>query len=106
MIAEGANAPIDPDADIILRDRGIEVVPDILGNAGGVVVSYFEWVQDQQAYFWRAGEVNTRLRDIMLRAYDQIRTRSLQRRCSLRQAAYEIAVSKVARATEARGIYP
>ncbi len=106
MIAEGANAPVDPEADSALAERGVVVVPDILANAGGVVVSYFEWVQDLQAYFWAAGEVNSRLREVMIRSYQQVQHRSEERGVPLRQAAYEIGVEKVAHATEVRGIYP
>jgi glutamate dehydrogenase (NAD(P)+) len=106
VLAEGANAPVDPDADAALRDRGVLILPDILANAGGLVVSYFEWVQDLQAYFWAAGEVNSRLREIMIRSYEHVRHHADERGVSLREAAYELAVDKVAHATEVRGIYP
>jgi len=106
VIAEGANAPVDPDADAVLSDRGVVVLPDILTNAGGVVVSYFEWVQDLQAYFWAAGDVNSRLREVMIRSYQQVHHRAEERGVALRDAAYELAVEKVAHATEVRGIYP
>ena len=106
VIAEGANAPVDADADAALNDRGVMVLPDILANAGGVVVSYFEWVQDQQAYFWSSGDVNSRLREVMVNSYHQVHHRSEERGVPLRDAAYELAVEKVARATEVRGIYP
>jgi len=106
VVAEGANAPVDPAADSVLNDRGVLVVPDILANAGGVVVSYFEWVQDLQAYFWPAGEVNSRLREVMVRSYQQVAALAEERTVSLREAAYEIAVRKVAEATAVRGIYP
>ncbi|MBV9099614.1 MAG: Glu/Leu/Phe/Val dehydrogenase [Candidatus Dormibacteraeota bacterium] len=106
VIAEGANAPVDPEADAILNDRGALVLPDILANAGGVVVSYFEWVQDLQAYFWAAGEVNARLKEVMMRSYHQVHARAEQDAVPLRDAAYRIAVQKVAEATEVRGIYP
>ena len=106
LIAEGANAPLDPDADAVLADRGTVVVPDILANAGGVVVSYFEWVQDLQAYFWAAGEVNARLKEVMVRSYEHVHARAEERTTTMRQAAYEIAVERVAAATEVRGIYP
>ena len=106
MIVEGANAPVTTGADDILRERGVVIIPDILANAGGVVVSYFEWVQDLQAFFWAAGEVNIKLKDIMVRSYEQVSARAADRRVSLREAAYQIGVDKVARATEARGIYP
>lgn len=106
VIAEGANAPVDPDADAILNDRGVLILPDILANAGGVVVSYLEWVQDLQAYFWAAGEVNARLREVMIRSYQEVTARAEQRDLDLRTAAYELAVEKVAQATEVRGVYP
>lgn len=106
LITEGANAPLDPEADAILAERGTVVVPDILANAGGVVVSYFEWVQDLQAYFWAAGEVNSRLREVMVRSYEHVRARAQERDIPMRSAAYEIAVQRVAAATAVRGIYP
>jgi glutamate dehydrogenase (NAD(P)+) len=106
LIAEGANAPIEPDADDILTDRGITIVPDILANAGGVVVSYFEWVQDLQAYFWASGEIHSRLREIMQRSYEHVRSRAQTENVPLRLAAWEIAVERVAAATKVRGIYP
>ena len=106
VIAEGANAPVDPDADLVLNDRGVLILPDILVNAGGVVVSYFEWVQDIQAYFWAAGEVNSRLREVMVRSYEQVNARATAEGIPLRDSAYRIAVEKVAEVTEVRGIYP
>jgi glutamate dehydrogenase (NAD(P)+) len=106
VIAEGANAAVDPEGDAVLADQDVLIIPDILANAGGVVVSYFEWKQDLQAFFWAAGEVNARLREVMVRGYDTVRARSLADNLSLRQAAYQIAVAKVAEATEVRGIYP
>ena len=106
LIVEGANAALTPQADEALAERGVCVVPDILANAGGVVVSYFEWVQDLQAYFWQAGEVYSRLKEVMTRSYEQVQARSERDRISLRLAAWEIAVERVATATEVRGIYP
>ena len=106
VIAEGANAPLDPEADAILNDRDVLILPDILANAGGVVVSYFEWVQDLQAYFWAAGEVNARLKEVMVRSYHQVHARADQDHVSLRDAALRIAVQTVAEATEVRGVYP
>lgn len=106
VIAEGANAPVDPDADAILNDRNALILPDILANAGGVVVSYLEWVQDQQAFFWAAGEVNARLREVMVRSYQQVAARASDRSLPLRAAAMELAVDTVAQATAVRGIYP
>jgi glutamate dehydrogenase (NAD(P)+) len=106
VIAEGANAPLSTEADAELASRGVLVLPDILVNAGGVVVSYFEWVQDIQSYFWGSGEVNARLREIMTRSYQAVRTESQEHNISLRDAAFRIAVTKVAEATRVRGIYP
>ncbi|MGA8016025.1 MAG: Glu/Leu/Phe/Val dehydrogenase [Candidatus Dormiibacterota bacterium] len=106
VIAEGANAAITPDGDDALSDRGVLVVPDILANVGGVVVSYFEWVQDLQAFFWNAGDVDARQRELMISAYERVRARAAHDRVTMRLAAWEIAVEKVARATEVRGIYP
>ena len=106
VVAEGANAALDPDADAALNERGVLVVPDILANAGGLVVSYFEWVQDLQAYFWAAGEVNARLREVMIRSYQHVRAAAEPDSLTLRDAAYRIAVDKVAHATAVRGIYP
>jgi glutamate dehydrogenase (NAD(P)+) len=106
IIAEGANGPVTPEADSMLRERGVIIVPDILANAGGVVVSYFEWVQDLQAYFWPAGEVENRLDTVMQSAYQRVREYSRYQEISLRDAAYRIAVAAVAQATKVRGIYP
>ncbi len=106
VIAEGANAPLTYEADAELDARGVLILPDILANAGGVVVSYFEWVQDIQAYFWGSGEVNSRLREVMTRSYQQVRGEALSHGITLRDAAFRIAVTKVAEATKVRGIYP
>jgi glutamate dehydrogenase (NAD(P)+) len=106
VIAEGANAAVDPDGDAILADRNVLIVPDILANAGGVVVSFFEWTQDLQAFFWAPGESNARLREMMVRSYDAVRARAQSEGISMRESAYHIAVAKVAEATEVRGIYP
>ena len=106
VIAEGANAPLTTEADAALNARGVLILPDILANAGGVVVSYFEWVQDIQAYFWGSGEVNSRLREVMTRSYQQVRGEAQANGITLRDAAFRIAVTKVAEATRVRGIYP
>ena len=106
VIAEGANAPLTTEADAALNARGVLILPDILANAGGVVVSYFEWVQDIQAYFWGSGEVNSRLREVMTRSYQQVRGEAQAHNITLRDAAFRIAVTKVAEATKVRGIYP
>jgi glutamate dehydrogenase (NAD(P)+) len=106
IIAEGANAAITPDADPVLDAAGTLVIPDILASAGGVVVSYFEWVQDLQALFWEEREVTRRLEKVMRRAYEHVRRTAAEHGVSLRDAAYRVAVDRVARATEVRGIYP
>jgi glutamate dehydrogenase (NAD(P)+) len=106
VVAEGANAPLTTEADAELSARGVLILPDILVNAGGVVVSYFEWVQDIQSYFWGSGEVTARLREVMTRSYQQVKGEAQEHEISLRDAAFRIAVSKVAEATRVRGIYP
>ncbi len=106
MIAEGANGPTTPEADEILDHSGIFVIPDILANAGGVTVSYFEWVQGIQAYFWSEREVNLRLREVMERAFEEVYRISQEKKVSMRQAANMLAVSRVAEATRLRGLYP
>lgn len=106
LIAEAANGPITPQADRILEGKGIFVIPDILANAGGVTVSYFEWVQGLQAYFWTEREVNLKLRDIMQKAFDSVHRTSQERKVTMRKAAYILAVERVAEATRVRGLYP
>lgn len=106
LIVEAANGPTTPDADHILNDRGIMVVPDILANAGGVTVSYFEWVQDLQRFFWAELEINNRLEQIMMRAYQATRAKAEEQETNLRIGAYLLAVTRVAEATEIRGVYP
>ncbi len=106
IVAEGANGPVTPEADQILEDRGILVLPDVLANAGGVVVSYFEWVQGLQEYFWKESEVNAKLNDITTRAFSETWKEHEDRDISMRQAAYAIAVGRVAEATITRGLYP
>ena len=106
LIIEGANGPTTPDADHILEKRGVVVVPDILANAGGVTVSYFEWVQDIQSFFWEEGEINQKLERVMRKAFAQTAEQADSHRTSLRMGAYLVAVKRVADATTVRGIYP
>ncbi|MBI1886296.1 MAG: glutamate dehydrogenase, partial [Chloroflexi bacterium] len=106
MIAEGANGPTTPEADAILEDMGVFVVPDILANAGGVVVSYFEWVQDLQFFFWDEDEVNQRLQRIMKDGFQSVTALAESEKTTLREAAMLQAVRRVAEATRIRGIYP
>jgi glutamate dehydrogenase (NAD(P)+) len=106
IICEGANGPITPNADAILEDKGVLVLPDILANAGGVVVSYFEWVQGLQEYFWKEVEVNAKLNDIISRAFEETWDTATRRKLPMRLAAYGLAVQRVAEATVTRGIYP
>jgi glutamate dehydrogenase (NAD(P)+) len=106
LITEAANAAVSPAADAVLNDRGIFVLPDILANSGGVVVSYFEWVQDLQAFFWEEEEINTKLHHVITRAFYEVLHTSVNKRVDLRTAAYALAVQRVANASVVRGIYP
>ena len=106
IIAEGANGPLTPDADEMLLDKGVFVIPDILCNAGGVIVSYFEWVQDLQSFFWGEDEVNERLRQIMLRSFHQVLQVAKEKKVEMRIAAHIVAIQRVADAMMVRGIYP
>jgi glutamate dehydrogenase (NAD(P)+) len=106
IVCEGANGPTTPTADEILEDRNVLILPDVLANAGGVVVSYFEWVQGLQEYFWKEDEVNARLNDIVTRAFNETWATRESRGASMRMAAYGLAVNRVAEATTTRGLYP
>jgi glutamate dehydrogenase (NAD(P)+) len=105
IIAEGANGPTLPEADKVLQEKGVLVVPDILANAGGVTVSYFEWVQDRQGYFWTEERVNRRLDRMMQDAFDKVYETAEKHDVSLRIGAYVMGVRKVAEALRMRGIY-
>ncbi len=106
IIGEAANGPTTPDADAILYERGIFIIPDILAGAGGVTVSYFEWVQGLQEFFWTEREVNAQLERVIVRAFRHVLSIAQERRVDMRTAAYLIAVDRVADATMTRGIYP
>ncbi len=106
VILEGANGPTTPEADEILKRREIIVVPDILANAGGVCVSYFEYVQDLQSYFWKLDRINQELRNIMIEAFEEVYKVSKEKKVTLRIAAYMIAISRLKKAIELRGIFP
>lgn len=105
LICEGANGPTTAGADAILEEKGIFVIPDILANAGGVTVSYFEWVQDRAAYFWSEATVNERLTEIMERSFTDVLNLSMQHKVNMRTAAYMLSISRVATVHRLRGIY-
>jgi glutamate dehydrogenase (NAD(P)+) len=106
VVVEAANGPTTPEADLILADRGIIVVPDVIANAGGVTVSYFEWVQDFNSFFWSEDEINGRLDQILTRAFAHIWDTHVEHQVSLRTAAYIVACTRVLRARAERGLYP
>ena len=105
IIAEGANGPTTAFADAILEEKGVFVVPDILANAGGVTVSYFEWVQNREGYYWREDTVIERLREVMIRAFDQVLQYSKTHNVNMRTAAYMLSIDRVAAVHKLRGIY-
>jgi len=106
IIAEGANGPLTPEADEVLTDKGVFIIPDILCNAGGVTVSYFEWVQDLQSFFWNEDEINERLRQIMVRSFNQVLRVAHEKKVDSRTAAQIFGIQRVAEAVLIRGIYP
>ena len=106
IVAEGANGPTTPEADLILQENNVFVIPDVLCNAGGVTVSYFEWVQDLQQYFWDEDQVNAKLKELMQKAYHKVRSLALRKNLSTRLAALTLGVQKVANEKATRGLFP
>jgi len=106
IVVEGANAPTTPEGDAILNDKGVLVVPDILANSGGVIVSYFEWVQDKQNYAWDGDEVKTNLNSILMKAFHEVEKMATGRKVTWREAAHMLGVARVAEAHKLRGLYP
>jgi glutamate dehydrogenase (NAD(P)+) len=106
ILTEGANGPTTLEADRILADKGVFIVPDILANAGGVIVSYFEWVQDVQRFFWKAPDIQSRLQEIITNAFHQTLYSATNRRTSMRLAALIAGIDRVAQAHATRGLYP
>ena len=106
IIVEGANGPVTPGADEMLRDNGITILPDILANAGGVTVSYFEWVQGLDNFFWDHKRVQDELQKVMEKAFDEVNAKADEADCDYRTAAYTIAISRVAEACRLKGLFP
>jgi len=106
LVIEGANGPTTPEADDILRDRNILVVPDVIANAGGVTVSYFEWVQDFSSFFWSEDDINARLVRLMTDAFEAVWQVAQELKVSLRTATFIIACKRILHARELRGLYP
>src|SRR5215831_1096021 len=106
IVAEGANGPVTPAADRILHEKNVFLIPDVLCNAGGVTVSYFEWVQDLQGFFWDEAQVNQQLEHIMKRAFQEVNETAIREKTDRRTAAYMLAVKRVAEATKVRGLFP
>jgi glutamate dehydrogenase/leucine dehydrogenase len=106
IIAEAANGPTTPEADKILHEKGVFLLPDILANAGGVTVSYFEWVQDNYSFFWKEKDVNANLQDVMVNAFSEVLATSKKYNIDMRRAAYVLAVNRVSEAIRVRGLFP
>ena len=106
IILEGANGPTTPEADDILHEKGVLIIPDVIANAGGVTVSYFEWVQDFSSFFWTEEQINQRLTRIMREAFAGVWQVAEDKKVSIRTAAFIIACTRVLQAREVRGLYP
>jgi glutamate dehydrogenase (NAD(P)+) len=106
ILAEGANGPTTPEADVIIRERGIFVIPDVLCNAGGVTVSYFEWVQDLQNYFWTETQINRRLKQVLIKAFREVYAEAERAQVDMRTAALMLGVGRVAQGERVRGLFP
>jgi glutamate dehydrogenase (NAD(P)+) len=106
ILAEGANGPTTPEADVVLRQRDIFVIPDVLCNAGGVTVSYFEWVQDLQNYFWTETQINRRLKQVLIKAFREVHTQAERAQVDMRTAALMLGVGRVAEGERVRGLFP
>jgi len=106
IVAEAANGPTTPEADKILYEKGVFLLPDILANAGGVTVSYFEWVQDNYCFFWKEKDVNENLHEMMVNSFEEVLKTAKKHKVDMRRAAYVVAVNRVAEAIKVRGIYP
>ncbi len=106
LVAEGANGPVTPEAEAIMLDAGVEIIPDVICNAGGVIVSYFEWVQGLQSYFWDEGAVRRNMEKTLIDNLDEVIGVTMRKRCNLRIAAYSLAIERIVDAVRHRGFYP